>query len=315
MPSESIASVTPAAVTAPVAFDNPLIPNAKLRQIYRAVLHARLLGESLPASQRRITRGLEAALVSTSIELAANDLVSDALISPVLDHLHVTSFAPLTLADSTIPLRPKARAALTAWATPSTLPLEPSTADRIQLALGAASALKAAHAKSLSHTKAKGGTPRQPGVLVFYAQPGEIPASLWSKALAFAAHHQLPILFVLLPPPRVARKEPQTRPARLSPVIATALRNSVPGMIVDANDPIALYRVAQESLTRARDGGGPALIECVPFLVHGSRTPPEDALPAMERYLLLRGVATRAWLDRTAREARAFVRRFASKKG
>jgi hypothetical protein len=308
MPTELVA---PDAATSPAAFENPLIPNAKLRQIYRAVLHARVLGESLPASQRRITHGLEAALVSTSIELAANDLISDALTSPVLDHLRATSFAPLTLADSTIPLRPKARAALTAWATPSTLPLEPSIAGRIQLALGAASALKAAHAKSRSYTTAKGGTPRQTGVVVFYAQTGEVPASLWSEALAFAAHHQLPILFVVLPPPRITGNKPQTRPARLSPVIAIALRSQVPGMIVDANDPIALYRVAQESLARARDGGGAALIECVPFLVQGARTAPEDALPAMERYLLLRGVATRAWITR---EARAFAQRLAAKK-
>ena len=71
MPTELVA---PDAATSPAAFENPLIPNAKLRQIYRAVLHARVLGESLPASQRRITHGLEAALVSTSIDLLAGDL-------------------------------------------------------------------------------------------------------------------------------------------------------------------------------------------------------------------------------------------------
>jgi TPP-dependent pyruvate/acetoin dehydrogenase alpha subunit len=303
--------VTPPQPDAPPAYENPLIPNARLRSIYAAILHARLLGDSLPTSQRRITRGLEAALVSTAVDLAANDLVSDSLATPVLDLLRATSFAPPTHEAETPPLKPKARAALTAWATPSTLPPTPTIADRIGIAIGAAVALKAAATKSKSHIKTKGGTTRQPGVVVAYTQPGEVPPSLWQKALAFAAQHDLPILFVVLPPLRTKIANTPNPPARLSAVIAIALRNRVPGITVDANDPIALYRVAQESIARARIGGGPALIECAPFAVHGSRTPPEDALPALERYLLHRGVATRAWMDR---EAKAIIRRIASNK-
>jgi hypothetical protein len=45
--------------------------------------------------------------------------------------------------------------------------------------------------------------------------------------------------------------------------------------------------------------------------MHNTRNPPEDALPALERYLLHRGVATRAWIDS---EAKAFTRRIASNK-
>jgi TPP-dependent pyruvate/acetoin dehydrogenase alpha subunit len=299
---------------APPAYENPLIPNARLRRIYAAILQARLLGDSLPPSRRRITRGLEAALVSTSVDLAANDLVSDALATPVLDHLRATSFAPPTPGASTPHLKPKARAALTAWATPSALPSTPVIADRIRTALGAASALRAAHAKSRTYTSATTATPRESGVVVTYTQPGEVPASLWQKTLAFAAHHELPLVFVVLPPPRIKSSNTPKQPPHLSPIIATALRNTVPGIAVDANDPIALYRVAQESIARARMGGGPALIECVPFAVHGSRTPPEDALPALERYLLQRHASTRAQLDRMDREAKALIRRIASTK-
>jgi hypothetical protein len=296
---------------APTAYENPLIPNARLRQIYAALLQARLLGDSLPTSQRRITRGLEAALVSTAVDLAANDLVSDALTTPVLDLLRATSFTPPTHEAETPPLKPKARAALTAWATPSTLPSTPTISDRIGIAIGAAAALKAAAAKSKSHTKARGGTTREPGVVVAYTQPGEVPSSLWQKTLAFTAHHELPILFVVLPSLRTKIANTPKTPARLSAVIAIALRNHVPGITVDANDPIALYRVAQESIARARIGGGPTLIQCIPFAVHGVRTPPEDALPALERYLLHRHAATPAWMNR---EAKAFARRLASNK-
>jgi hypothetical protein len=293
------------------AHENPLIPNDRLRRIYAAILHARLLGDSLPKSQRLQTRGLEAAFVSTSVDLAANDLVSDALSTPVLDHLRATSFTAPTHDAATPPLNPQSRVALTAWATPSILPPAPTIADRFSTAIGAAASLRAAAAKSKSYAKAKGGTLRQPGVVIAYTQPGELPPSLWQKTLAFVARHELPIIFVTLPSLRTKIGNTPIKSARLSAVIAIALRNHVPGITVDANDPIALYRVAQESIARARIGGGPTLIECTPFAVHGSHTPPEDALPNLERYLLQRHVATRAWMDR---EAKVFTRRLASNK-
>jgi hypothetical protein len=303
--------VTPPEPDAPTAYENPLIPNARLRQLYRSILHARLLADSLPPSQRRTTRGLEAALVSTAADLAAHDLVSDALTSPVIAHLRTSSFAALPHDPSSPPLTPKLHAALTAWATPAILPSSPAIAERIWTAIGAAASLKTAAAKSKAYTKAKGGVIRQPGVVVAYTQPNEVAPSLWQKALAFAAHHELPIVFIVLPPPHT---KSSTRPTKLSPVIAIALRNKLPGIAADANDPVALYRVAQESIGRARMGGGPALIECVPFAIPGARTPPEDSIPALERYLLHRSAATRAWMNRLEREARTFTLRLASKK-
>jgi 2-oxoisovalerate dehydrogenase E1 component len=36
----------------------------------------------------------------------------------------------------------------------------------------------------------------------------------------------------------------------------------IPGVTVDGNDVLAIYGVAQEAVARARDGGGPTLIEC-----------------------------------------------------
>ena len=81
------------------AYENPLIPNARLRQIYLAMLRAQMLEKALPAARR--TRavaavsqgyatgiaGLEACLASTSVDLGPHDLVSDALAGGVLDFL------------------------------------------------------------------------------------------------------------------------------------------------------------------------------------------------------------------------------------
>jgi Dehydrogenase E1 component len=304
----------PTEAKATTAYENPLIPNQRLRQIYSAILHARLLGESLPSAQRRATYGLEACLVSTAVDLAARDLVSDTLSGPVIDLLRSISFAASPQAPDAEPLNPtrKQRTAQAAFATPSRLPAAATPTERFWSALGAAASLRAAAAKSTAWAKANNGARRQPSVLVCYAQHAELSSSLWNSVLLFAGQHELPVIFVVLPPTAKSISAPP-RPLRLSNIAALALRNHVPSIAVDANDPIAIYRVAQESIGRTRAGGGPALIECVPFAIQGARTLPEDALPALRRYLLERGVATRARIDRLDREAHTAARRLASK--
>jgi TPP-dependent pyruvate/acetoin dehydrogenase alpha subunit len=66
---------------------------------------------------------------------------------------------------------------------------------------------------------------------------------------------------------------------------------------VDAADPVALYRVAQESMLRARAGGGPVLMECIPFQLPGKRTESADPILTMRQFMLPRGVATEAWFQ------------------
>jgi TPP-dependent pyruvate/acetoin dehydrogenase alpha subunit len=75
---------------------------------------------------------------------------------------------------------------------------------------------------------------------------------------------------------------------------------------------VAIYRVAQESIGHARIGGGPALIECEPFVVAGTADKPgrkADAIAVLERYLLERRIATRAWVGR---ESKSFAKRLTS---
>ncbi len=85
----------------------------------------------------------------------------------------------------------------------------------------------------------------------------------------------------------------------------------VPAIVVDADDAVAIYRVAQESIGHARIGGGAALMECVPFVMEGAAGKvrvTEDAIAGLERHLVQRGIATRAWMER---EAKAFAKRVA----
>jgi len=331
---------------AAAAYENPLIPNARLRQIYLAMARARILEKALPAARRgrgigfgpgaagagqpagRVARsqvagtlGHEACLVSTSIDLGPRDLVSDALAGGVVEFLRGTALTEVLraaradgLRDSRKPataIRRKTGEAIHLGAA-TRLSGTPGAAERIWSALGAAAALKADATRARAEARSAGGTPSQAAVLVVYALPGEVTAALWRKALTSSAQQELPAVFVVLK--AAGTRDGMSRPAKLPGVSAIALGCGVPGIAVDADDAVALYRVTQESIGRARAGGGAALIECVPFVVQGAaptRKPANDAIAGLERYMLERGIATRTWIER---EAKSFAKRVATSK-
>jgi TPP-dependent pyruvate/acetoin dehydrogenase alpha subunit len=83
-----------------------------------------------------------------------------------------------------------------------------------------------------------------------------------------------------------------------------------PGITVDGNDAVAVYRVAQEAIERARCGGGPTLIEAQTSRGYrhaeidpaNYRAPTEveerestDPIAAMERYLTGKDLFSEAW--------------------
>ena len=298
--------------TAEVAYENPLIPNAKLRQIYAAMVRARLLGKALAKRRRgQGALGLEACLVSTSVDLGQDDFVSDAVMDGTVDFLRGAMFRSTlggtvqALRDTTLEsvLRPDDKArrrGLNAdCGAPSRLPAMPANEARLWTAMGIAFELKAQHAHGRAETNADAA--KRDGVVVVYARPGEGSPALWRNILAFAAEHLLPVLFVVLR--TVQRQGANAKATRSGAMSAVSHRHGVPGMAVDADDAVALYRVAQEAIARARIGGGAALMECVPFLLEGTKRLPQttaDAIEELERYMLSRGVATRRWMEREA---------------
>ncbi len=297
------------------AWENPLIPNARLRQIYLAMAQARMLARALPASRRGQTVGLEAALVSTAVDLRPCDLASDALTGGVVEWLRGATLKDVLRAGKATAPRRRIQSMLDGkrCAAVAQLPAAGGVAERIWMALGAAAVLKAAAARARADAKtaeeAEGATTQPAGLVVVYTLPGELPTALWKKALSSAAEQELPILFVALPAARVGNGK--ARAMRSGGVSALALGCGVPGIAVDADDAVAIYRVAQESIGHARIGGGAALIECVPFVLEGAagkRSAENDALAGLERYMVQRGVATKAWMER---EAKAFARRLA----
>jgi TPP-dependent pyruvate/acetoin dehydrogenase alpha subunit len=293
--------ITEAADTG-AAWENPLIPNARLRQIYLAMMRARTLARVLPKRRAdKTTLGLEACLVSPAVDLGPGDLVCDVLTGGVIDFLRGAALSEVMRPGSPA----KKRGVRADCGSAGRLAIPATAAERIWAALGAAAGLKALAAGAKRDAAAESDSDseaQQAGVIVMYVLAHEVPKSLWQKALTFACEQTLPVLFVVLP----AEKPSGTKMVGVS---AIALRCGIPGIPVDKDDAVAIYRVAQESIGHARIGGGAALMECVPFVVAGAGGKPRrqaDVIYGLEQYIAQRGVAKVAWMDR---EARSFAKR------
>ncbi len=271
-----------AAGTAPVRFENPLMPDERLRQMYTAMVQMRMLEEHLlagkadgkrPAKRKPIDviRGEEAVRASTALSLSEGDMIGDGSAAPVLDLLLGAKLASVAGSSGKADPRP-----VLPEGSALRLPVVDAR-ERLTMSLGAAAAMKAQ----------KSGR-----VLLVYVGAGEAKKKDWKGALSAAGKQELPMIFVVLP----AADEKDTEDA--GKLCARSRAWGVPGFPVDGVDAIGLYRVMQESLLRARNGNGPALIECVPFHL-GGKQQREDPIERLGELLLLKGVADAEWMKRT----------------
>jgi len=264
-----------------IGHENPLVPNEKLRQMYRAMAEARVLDEHITKLQRGVKgrrrlgsiRGQEACRVSTAIDLGPGDLVCDSQVGVVMDLLAGEKVSSLLTRVAGLHSGKKEKRVKAAGVY-GRLPWIDDAEERLRMAMGAALSFKALG---------------RANVVVAYVRGGEIAKGVWRKLLGFASKLELPIIFVLL-------SAGKTRNGAMKLSARTA-RWGVPGIPVDAGDAVALYRAAQESLGRTRGGDGPVLLECVEFRVKGkSGSLPVDPLVQMKKFLLGRKVCTEAWL-------------------
>jgi len=274
--------------------ENPLVNNKKLRQMYLTMVEARVLEEHVAKMQRGVkasrrmasTHGQEACRVSTAVELGAGDLVSDAHAGVVMDL--VLGATPGSVLRRVAALGSGKKTATTNSGSRQ-LPWIEDVEDRLRMALGAGLAFK---------------TLKQASIIVTYVNHHEADGKAWRKVLTLAAELEVPIIFVVLP--EAGSKKKQDGFGHIS---TKARSCGVPGIPVDANDAVALYRVAQESIGRLRGGDGPVVIECVPYRQQGESN---DPIVRMKDFLLGGKVCTPEWLNRagdTFRERIAAMKR------
>ena len=257
-----------------VPWENPLIPNKRLRELYTAMAELRLLEEHVatlqrhvkPAASLQFNPGEAAIRVSSALSLLAGDVTSDP--APGI----ATRFLRGAKLDEVLQ-----SAQLTAGTAPlasTELPFAIDPERRLLLAIGAALALAS----------------KKRGALVLASiYPGELTLPEWKPIFRLASAHAAPILFVALPSFGASPKA-----GKLAECSTSA---GVPGIPVDAVDAVALYRVVQESMVRVRAGGGPVLMECIPFQIPGQDAQPTDPVFAMRASLTHRRIADDAWFN------------------
>jgi TPP-dependent pyruvate/acetoin dehydrogenase alpha subunit len=262
--------------------------------MYQKMVETRLLGEFAVRLGRKAKtgpavhsmHGQEACRVSVAQGLGAGDWVLDSQPGGLMAHL-----LGAKLQDVLEGFGPGARGAQGRKTGASTqasatglLPFVAKAEERLFAGLGVALLLKQLR--------------RTDGVVI-YVEHREATDGVWRRALKLAAAQDLPVILVVLPKTRDGKTKGKAE------VSGMAHRCGVPGIAVDASDVVALYRVAQESMGRLRGGGGPVLIEGIPFPVQGRpKSDGADAVAQMRQSLLERQVDTDVWMAGIEKEFR-----------
>ena len=233
------------------AFESPLVSHARMRALYRTLIEVREL--SRVAKKTGWVKGLEACWLGTALDLREGDVVSAPYSEWLVQHTtraRMRQGGPAGQAEMKKALRQ-----IQNEAKGESL----SEAERLMLAVGQAMVMKRLGA----------------GVVMAYALAGTASAREWRRVMEIAGKAELPLVIVAM-----AAATDLGRAAKLA--------GGVPVIPVDAGDTLALYRVAQESVGRARAGGGIAVIECVAMKT--------DAVRMMSTQLVKKGICTERWV-------------------
>lgn len=260
---------------------HPLISNEKFRALYTAMLKCRMLSEQTALSVTLpSTAGEEAVAAALTTELRKEDV----LLATHRDYAAAwLKGAPL---KTILQEFSQSRNAIQGGYAPQHI-LKPydSNPESIELFLKAVKANK---------------TKKKEAIGLAFVPSTEVFSGPWHAALQTAAKADLPILFVAKNTLLIHNGKKAGKAEALS---VKAQEYGLPAIPVDGHDVVAVYRVTQECLSRARRDSQPAFIECVPFACEGAvsttrmKSTQKTAVPAlkdpvlnMEKYLQNRGL-------------------------
>ena len=241
------------AVSADAAGEYPIGPKT-LRRLYTLMVTCRIVEE-----QRGEKRsGSEAILVGATIGLRHDDHIAASERSFIAD---VVRGLPLRVLIAPTAKKRKRPNQIIARPATSTTATEFSIATGVALGFQ----MQKKHNVVVAFSLRKAGSP-----------------DFWRAPARFAATHKLPIVFVVANPDRQGRVTDFSRQAQ---------KYGLPGIPVDMNDAVAVYRVAHEAIDRARRGAGPTLIECKTWAHAGA----DDPIGHMRQYLQWKGLWSEDW--------------------
>jgi pyruvate dehydrogenase E1 component alpha subunit len=142
-------------------------------------------------------------------------------------------------------------------------------------------------------------------VVLAYFGDGATSEGDFHEAMNFASVFQVPLVF-LCQNNQWAISVPRSKQTRSPTLAQKALAYGMPGVAVDGNDLLGVYRVTRDAVDRARNGEGPTLIEAVTYRlsVHTTADDPSryrsdeevqawearDPILRLRRHLLTRGL-------------------------
>jgi pyruvate dehydrogenase E1 component alpha subunit len=146
---------------------------------------------------------------------------------------------------------------------------------------------------------------REPTVAIAFAGDGATSEPDFHNALNFAGVFKVPCV-VICQNNHWSISVPTSRQTA-SPTLAIKARAyGMPGLRVDGNDVLAVYRAVSEAVQRARSGAGPTFIECVTYRIgaHSTSDDPtryrsdeevrewvkKDPIERLRKHLVLRGL-------------------------
>jgi len=263
----------------------PVLIADKLKELYATMLKCRMLAERLqsPQSSARKTHhdflGLEAMLMGGGAHLQPQDSIAQEHGSLVASLIKGTPLQSI-LARTKTNENGNAQGSLPSPAPPAGDPTTLSMTAVLKLA----ESMKGSGAVTLVCCT------RDPWTLTFE-----------SDAMSLAATQKLPLV-CLVESSFDSRLE---LPAQPSGPYVGADPAFYPNIPVDGNDVVAVFRVTQEAIRRAREGHGPAVIECITSRTNATEQRPEkeqtariiaqDPLTFMEHYLRRKNLWTDEW--------------------
>jgi 2-oxoisovalerate dehydrogenase E1 component alpha subunit len=97
----------------------------------------------------------------------------------------------------------------------------------------------------------------------------------WHEGLNFSGIHKLPVIWIC-ENNRYAISVPLSKQMAVSSVADRAPAYGFEGVSVDGNDVLACYEAMSRAVDRARNGGGPTLIECNTYRFHPHTSDDDD---------------------------------------
>ncbi len=291
---------------------NPLISNEKLKQMYSTMAKCRQMEEQARALKKQArfkgnyyaAVGQEATAVGSAIDLRPEDTVAPSHRDFILNFIKgvpLNAMFSQLYGRSTSPDKGRSAPAHAGYA-PLNI-ITPASTIAAQLNIGTGMVMANQMKKN-------------DNVVIAYSGEGSTSLGFWHEALNFAGVRNLPIVYICqnnLWAESVSVKL-QTK---VDDISLKAIGYGFPGITVDGNDAVAVYRVAQEAIARARSGGGPTLIEAKTYRWYGhSEIDPakyrsaeeveewkaKDPLLAMERYLTGKGLFSAEWKQQLQEE-------------